>query len=152
MRTAGEICRKDVVVAGRDETVLEAARRMRDEHVGSVVVVDRPDHTRPRPIGVLTDRDIVVGVLARTTRDLESVLVGDVMSTDPVTVSHREDLEGVLKRMRSAGVRRLPVVDGGGCLVGIVVLDDVIGLLQEQLLDLTTLLSNEMRRERSERA
>jgi CBS domain-containing protein len=115
------------------------------------VIVDHPDRPKPKPIGIVTDRDIVVSALARTDRHLGSVLAADVMSADPETVAQNEDLEVAVKRMRSAGVRRLPVVDGSGHLVGIIGLDDVIDLFQEQLADLSALLSNEMRRERSER-
>lgn len=146
MPTAGEFCNQHVIVARPGEPLLDVASRMRDEHVGSVVVVD---DGRRRPIGMLTDRDIVVGVLARTDRHLHSVLVGDVMSSDPITASASEDMEAVVKRMRTAGVRRLPVVDRRGSLVGVIAFDDVVGYLQEQLTDLTALMAKETRQERA---
>lgn len=129
--------------------MLDVASRMRDEHVGSVVVVD---DGRRRPIGMLTDRDIVVGVLARTDRHLHSVLVGDAMSSDPICVNENEDMAEVVKRMRTAGVRRLPVIDRRGSLVGVIAFDDVVAYLQEQLTELSTLMAQETRRERSERS
>lgn len=149
MPTAGDFCNQHVIIARPGEPLLDVAARMRDEHVGSVVVID---DGRRRPIGILTDRDIVVGVLARTDQHLHSILVGDVMSADPISVNANEDMEDVVKRMRAAGVRRLPVIDRRGSLVGVIAFDDVVGYLQEQLTDLAALMAKETRRERAERA
>jgi CBS domain-containing protein len=150
MPTAGEFCNRRVAIARSGETLHEVAARMREEHVGSVVVVDELDGRRV-PIGMLTDRDIVVGVLARTDRRVDAVTVGDVMTTEPVTAREEEDLADLLKRMRSAGVRRVPIVDDAKALVGIVALDDLVEYVAEQLSGLAQLLSREQSAEKRAR-
>lgn len=150
MLTAGELSTRDVAVARRGETLLEAAQRMRDEHVGALVVVDEGARG-PIPVGILTDRDIIVSVLARTDRHLHTVLVGDVM-TETVVVAHLDEpLVDAIARMSAAGVRRLPVVDQHGLLEGIISFDDVIGRLAAQVGELVTLLRREQRREAATR-
>lgn len=147
MPTAGEFCNRRVVIARKGESLLDVARRMRDEHVGSVVVVESDGGGEPIPVGLLTDRDIVVRVLSRTDRHIHAVYVGDVMSENVVKAWEDEDLFDVLKRMRSFGIRRIPIVNRDGGVVGLIALDDVIDFLQEQLTDVETLLSRERRRE-----
>jgi CBS domain-containing protein len=152
MPTAGEFCNRRVAIAYRGEPIVDAARRMRDENVGSLVVVDEAAGRRI-PIGILTDRDLVVGVLARTDRrHIDAVTVGDVMTSDVVKAWEDDDLADTWKRMRSYGVRRIPVVDADGTLAGIVAFDDLVEWLQEQVNDLTQLLSRERRQEQERRA
>jgi CBS domain-containing protein len=149
MPTAGEFCNRRVVIAKKGETILEVARRMRDEHVGSVVVVDHQADVEANmvPVGILTDRDIVVRVLANTDRHVHSLRVGELMTQKPILVWEDEDLADALKRMRSFGIRRMPVVDRSGILQGIITLDDVLEFLQEQVADMSILLSHEKQRE-----
>lgn len=141
-----DICIRTVVTATPGESVVEAARRMRDEHVGCVVVLDGECH----PIGVLTDRDIVVAVVAL---DLEAseVVIGDVMSTPVVAVRSRQDVEEALEIMRAAGVRRLPLIDDDGVLIGLVSADDLIERLAGACADLARMVVHEQRRERETR-
>jgi predicted transcriptional regulator len=73
--TVNDICTRPAITAHPDETIAEAARRMRDKHVGDLVVAD----IQQRPIGLLTDRDIVVSAVAQSPDKLESLLVGDLM-------------------------------------------------------------------------
>lgn len=146
MPTAGELCNRTVVIAKRYETVRVAAQRMLDRHVGSVVVVDEVDGRRV-PVGIVTDRDIVLAVVAAG-RDPNGTLVEDVMSTDLVKAWEDDDAADAFKRMRSYGVRRLPVVNDDDGLEGIVAFDDVLEFLAEQIADMATLLSREQRRER----
>lgn len=146
MPTAGELCNRTVVIAKRNETVRVAAQRMLDRHVGSVVVVDEVDGRRV-PVGIVTDRDIVLAVVAAG-RDPNGTLVEDVMSTDLVKAWEDDDAADAFKRMRSYGVRRLPVVNDDDGLEGIVAFDDVLEFLAEQIADMATLLSREQRRER----
>lgn len=113
-----ELCERAVVTVRRADSVLEAARRMRDEHVGCVVVVDDADGAQ-RPVGMLTDRDIVVAVVAFNL-DAEEVAVGDVMSTPLQVLPSGAGIEAALERMHAEGVRRLPLVDARGRLVGLV--------------------------------
>ncbi|MEK6771363.1 MAG: CBS domain-containing protein [Pseudomonadota bacterium] len=145
----GTACNREVVVVERSASVSQAARLMRDFHVGDLVVVETQDGRR-RPVGILTDRDIVVGVLARDV-DAASVAVRDVMGGELITATEDESLPDVVKRMRAAGVRRLPVVDGEGTLVGILTVDDLLDLLSETLNDLTRLISRELTREQRRR-
>jgi CBS domain-containing protein len=116
-----------VVCCGRDTPLLDVARLLRSQHAGDVVVVDDPDEDRI-PAGLVTDRDIVVKVLAAD-RDPRKVTAGEVMRTPLVTADEGEDSSEALARMRKHGVRRLPVTNAAGSLVGIVTLDDLLRLV-----------------------
>lgn len=148
--TVGEYCNREVVIVEASESVRTAANLMRSQHVGDVVVVNK-ENSSTRPVGILTDRDIVMEVLAEDV-DLDSVSVGDVMSYELETVGEEIKLMDAIKRMRAKGVRRLPVVDSEGGLVGILTADDVLDLFSEQLSDLVALVATEMRRERASRS
>ena len=124
--TVGEICNRDVVVVRRDEPVTEAARRMREHHVGDLVVVDEKPGGRV-PVGILTDRDLVIEVIAKGV-DLDTI-----------------------KIMRAKGVRRVPVVSRNKTLAGILAVDDLLDLYSEQIADLTALIAREQKREREKR-
>ena len=141
MPTAGEFCNRKVVIANKAESLHDAAARMRSEHVGSVVVVRDGPRGRRVPVGMLTDRDIVVAVLARTDRHLSAITVEDAMTADPETVREGEDLALTLKKMRDRGIRRMPVVNAAGELEGIACFDDLLEYLAGELGDLATLLS-----------
>lgn len=142
MPTAGEFCNRTTVIAKKGETLLDVAHRMREHHVGSVIVVEHSEQGA-MPVGILTDRDIVVRVLAATDRHIHAYRVSDVMTEDVVKAREDEDLLDVLKRMRAYGVRRVPVVNSTGHLQGIIALDDVVDFLQEQITDVSTLFSRE---------
>ncbi len=144
MRVA-DICTRELVTIAPDEGVVEAARRMREFHVGTLLVVDRPD--RPRPLGIVTDRDLVISVLAIAPETASTLTAGDVMSSDPTTVDVDATVSDALSWMRAAGVRRLPVVDADGCLVGIVSADDVVTALARDLLVLADVYDVEQQRE-----
>lgn len=142
--TVGDICTRAVVTAHPDETVVEAAKRMRDRHVGDLLVAD----TQARPMGILTDRDIVVAAVAQSSDKLDSLLVGDVMTRDLITARTDETLEEALKTMRTRGVRRLPVVSPDGRLEGLVAFDDILEVFSEELGELVGLVAREQKRER----
>jgi CBS domain-containing protein len=146
--TVGEVCTRSVVTMEPDETVVDAARRMREHHVGNVVVTDR----QARPVGILTDRDIVVSAVAQSPDKLDTLFVKDVMSRDVLTVRADDGLETALKKMRARGVRRLPVLSVEGRLTGILVLDDVLEVMSAELRDLVSLVAREQKREREVRA
>jgi CBS domain-containing protein len=135
---AGELCTREVYLARAGDALVDAAREMRRRHVGSIVVVESTGES-VRPVGIVTDRDIVCGQLARGA-DLYCLTVGDVMSTDLTTVSEDDDVTGVIKRLAGAGVRRAPVVNVGGDLVGIVSFDDVLPLVSSELAGLAHLI------------
>ena len=147
--TVGEACTRSVVTARADETIAEAARRMRDRHVGSLVVVD--SEVKNRPIGILTDRDIVVSAVAQSPDKLESLLVGDVMTGEVVTARSGETVEAALMTMRTRGVRRLPVVSGDGLLEGLLAFDDVLELMSGELDERVALVAREQKHEREVR-
>lgn len=119
-----------VVTATEDEGIVEVARRMRDARVGSVVVV-RGAHV----VGLLTDRDLVLRVLAEGTRP-ERVRARDVMTRDPIVVSVHAEPSDAAARMREHGIRRLPIVDDAVHLVGIVTSDDLTYEIARDLADL----------------
>ena len=127
----GEICIREVAIIERDESIHEAARLMRQYHVGDVVVVRRAG-ARNIPVGILTDRDIVVELVALGV-DMDKVTVGDAMSYDLLTVKEDDDFFEVVGKMQEQGVRRIPVVDKDDGLVGIVSVDDMIELFTEHL-------------------
>ena len=124
----GEICNREVVVAERTTTIVEAARIMRRYHVGDLVVVDEVQGRRV-PVGMVTDRDLVVEVIARE-QPFASCTVSAVMSATVVCVPETAGVIEAIQLMRSHGVRRVPVVDAGGALVGILA---ALDLLAEEL-------------------
>jgi CBS domain-containing protein len=129
---------------------MAAARLMRAQHVGDVVVVE-PAGAASRPVGILTDRDIVLELIAKET-DLNQITVGDAMSYELFTLPEDMDLLLAVGEMRSHAVRRAPVVNAEGMLVGILSIDDVLGVLAELLKDLSCLVSKGRRREKSLRS
>lgn len=143
--SAGEYCNRDVVVIDKSAPVREAVNLMRGNHVGDVVVVEK-QADMVVPLGILTDRDIVVEILAEDV-DLDAVNVGDVMSYQLVTVSEETKLLDAIKLMRINGVRRLPVVNKQAGLEGILSVDDLLELIVEQLTDIASLVSNEISNE-----
>lgn len=148
--SAGEYCNRDVVIAETSASLRVAIDLMRSKHVGDVVVVGKENRST-KPIGILTDRDIVVEMLAEDV-DLDTVSIGDVMSFELVTVDEQTKLMDAIKLMRTKGVRRLPVVNREGGLVGILSADDILELLAEQLTDLTALIAKEIYKERKFRS
>jgi CBS domain-containing protein len=145
--TVGEVCKRSVVVVAKNETIVDAANHMRASHVGDLVVVEDRQGRRV-PVGIITDRDIVVGAVAPNSGHIENLLVGDIMSPEVVTARETEPLEAALKKMEEHGIRRLPVVDGDGALVGIVTLDDALQVLTEQQIGLVKIVVQEQRHER----
>jgi len=142
----GEICNREVVVAYRDTRLVEAARLMREHHVGSlVIVIDRLSERVP--VGVITDRDIVVAVVAKEL-DARALTVGDIINAGGALVVREQDgLPDALRLMREKGVRRVPVVTKSGALAGIVTIDDVLELVAEELRELVRTVGQERARE-----
>ena len=136
--TAGELCTGNVVIARPEWSAAEAAQRMVEYEVGDVVVIDDDGEGGMVPVGVLTDRDLVVEVLAKDPGEWAKATIGSVMSCELETVHKDEDLPSVIARMRAHGVRRLPVVDDTGALAGILSYDDIVEWLSEQMLDLAS--------------
>jgi CBS domain-containing protein len=127
----GSVCNHNVATVGASSSVAEAAVLMREEHVGDLIIVQH-DNGVPVPVGILTDRDIVVGVVAKGV-SADSVTAGDAMTTDLLTVSEHDGVEHALREMRRVGVRRVPVVGDRGELIGVLSIDDVVEHLARQL-------------------
>ena len=147
--TIGEICTREVVYVGINESVADAARLMREHHVGSLVVL-QPAQVGGKPVGVITDRDIVVGIVALSL-DPEATPVEAVMRPSVACIREDEGLGRAVALMKQEGVRRLPVVDAKGALVGIVSADDLLELVAEEMSGLAAMVGREFRRERDER-
>lgn len=145
--TAGELCNRNVVVAPKTEMVVDAAKRMRMTHVGDVVVVEDRQGRRV-PIGMVTDRDIVVSVVAGDADHINYLSLNDVMTEDLVTAKEQDSIEASLQRMQEHGVRRLPVVDDAGALVGILTTDDLWRHFAKHQGLLVELIASEEHRER----
>ncbi|MGD8478210.1 MAG: CBS domain-containing protein [Burkholderiales bacterium] len=142
----GEICSRTVVFAREDETVTEAARLMRKNHVGCLVVSDDQNGKRV-PVGIVTDRDITIAVVAPEL-DADTILVGDIMSADLLSVQEDAGIAETVELMRVRGIRRLPVTDANGALVGLIAADDILGLLAEEIAGLAGMITREEKRER----
>lgn len=141
----GEICNREVTVMRRDESALDAARLMRQHHVGDVLVIEERDG-RKVPVGIVTDRDLVVEIMAPEL-DPNAITVGDIMGPDLATVKEETGVFEAIQYMRAKGVRRLPVVDEHNGLTGILALDDLLELLSEELLALSKLVGAEQQKE-----
>ena len=147
---AGSVCKRGVITVTPTDDLIAAAHVMREKHVGYLIVSEGPPARRRRVIGVLTDRDIVVAVLAQEV-DARSLKVGDVMTRDPLLIEEGQSIEAVLHHMREAGVRRVPVVDRSGALTGVLSIDDVLETIAEQLINIAGSIRNEQRMERAVR-
>lgn len=144
MRIA-DICTRCVVHVDAGASVHAAAELMRKRHVGSLVVTEEPDGGRV-PIGMITDRDIVLAVIAPGV-DAGTLTVGDVMSLPLASCNENDDLFDVIGVMRRRGIRRLPVLNDKGSLAGLVSVDDVYAVLGTQLQELSQALTREQVRE-----
>lgn len=145
----GEICVRNVVTVRESDELSKAAAVMREQHVGYLVVVEpKVGESGFAPVGVLTDRDIVVGVVAKDT-DPKALRVGDLMTRQPVVVHESASLNEALGEMRNIGVRRMPVVGRGSILVGVLSLDDILGAISEELLGVAGSVRKELKVEQA---
>ena len=130
--TVGKFCNREVIIAEKDRSVTEIAKLMRHHHVGDVVIVATGEDGRTKPIGILTDRDIVIELIACDV-PLDSVSAGDVMSYELVTAREGDSIWDTLQRMRAKGVRRVPVINDTDELQGILSMNDLLELFAEEL-------------------
>lgn len=140
-----DLATPDVVCCGPESSALHAARLMRQHHVGDVVVVEDAG-TDPSPIGVVTDRDIVLEVLGQKL-DPARVTLRQIMRTPAVIAGSSEDVAQAVERMKAHGVRRIPVVDPGSKLIGILCLDDLVKHLAAEAASLADIISRQQDRE-----
>ena len=142
----GDICTIETVRCKRDMTVQEAALLMRKHHVGDLIVVEQPNGEQV-PVGIITDRDIVVSVIALGL-DPSSLLVGDIMTGELLTATEEEDVYETIERMRFKNIRRLPVINSLGGLSGIVSVDDLLEFLSDEMGELSRISSGQMAQEK----
>jgi len=148
--TIGAICNRDVITVLRDATVLQAAKLMRQHHVGDVVVIELGNNEKPKPIGILTDRDIVIDLVA-TELDGNVITAGDIMVANLAVIRETSGVFEAIQIMTTKGVRRLPVVDNEDGLVGIITLDDLLLLLAKEFGGLAKLVTREQKNEATKR-
>ena len=144
-----DICTIQTISCNRDETVQGAALLMRKHRVGDLIVVDGSDGDAI-PAGIVTDRDIVISVVALGL-DPASLQVGDIMSDDLLTCREEDDVYQTIEHMRVRGIRRVPVVNGKGALAGIVSADDLLEFLAEEMGDLSRISGNQQAHEKRAR-
>ena len=147
--TARDLCIRNVAVTFRSAVLVDAAREMRNAHVGSLVVVDETPEGK-LVVGMLTDRDIVTAVVARDV-DPATLRVGDVMTDDVVCVREDDSIDDVLATMQRRRVRRLPVTGAQDRLVGVIAADDVLRLLADGLQRVAQVYSDQVRVEQIKR-
>ena len=141
----GEICVRNVIDCRATTSVADAARLMREQHVGDLVVVEARGG-KHFPIGMITDRDITIEVVALNV-SVDRLAIGDIMSRDLISVAESEDVFRTLQLMRRKSVRRLPVVDRQGALVGILALDDLLEILAEEMTLMVKLIARQSEHE-----
>jgi CBS domain-containing protein len=142
----GDVCSRDVYIVRPDEPLADAAREMDKRHIGAVVVVESRDEV-VRPVGIVTDRDIVCGQIDRN-KDLFRLTVGEVMTPRPLSFEESDDAAQALQGMSAKAVRRAPVVNSAGELVGIVTFDDLLPVVADELTALAKLIGTQARAER----
>ncbi len=141
---AGELCVRDIVTARGDETAVDAARRMAQLDAGDVVVIDDTSGV-VRPIGIVTDRDLAIRVLAHPERDPARTRLADILERDLVLATEDDPVEDVVVRMQTHAIRRIPVVAANGSLQGVIALDDVIAWTRDQLISATSVFDRQGR-------
>lgn len=140
----GSICSRETIIAERGQTVLDAARLMHRYNVGSLVVVET-DQKGNKPVGIVTDRDIVLKVVASELKFSE-VKLEDVMSSKLLVAVEADDVYETLVKMRGKVVRRVPVVDAGGYLKGILTIDDILEFFSKEVGEIVRLFRKEQAR------
>ncbi|MFB6262994.1 MAG: CBS domain-containing protein [Bradymonadaceae bacterium] len=143
---AGELASANVATITVDETLSKAAHRMRRDHVGDLVVVES-DGTSRRPVGIITDRDLVMALDRVGAETFEQTSVGSAMSESLILAKKGEPVHEVLQNMRDNGVRRVPVIDIDDDLVGILTLDDLLGYYGDGVMTMVELVQAEISRE-----
>ena len=134
---------RDVVTALPDESAVDAAQRMAALRVGDLVIVETFPGELARPIGIVTDRDLIVRVLAHPELVPRDTKLGDIMAPGIVTAAEDDDVESIVAKMQTHTVRRIPVVDLDGRLQGVVSIDDVIGWMRDEIQTATNVLERQ---------
>jgi CBS domain-containing protein len=143
------LCQRRIVTIEADATLREAAVLMRERHVGALVVTDSA--AIPRVLGIVTDRDLAIEVLAREP-DGSALQVGDIASRSPVAVAGKATVQEAVEAMERHGVRRLLVTDDHHGVIGFVSADDLVEAIAVELTGLAAALRSGIARESAERA
>lgn len=147
--TISAICNREVITVQHDATILHAATLMRQYHVGDVVVIENRKN-KTVPVGIVTDRDIVIELVA-TELDCKVITVGDIVISKLTVIKDSAGVFEAIQLMADKGIRRLPVVDDDGGLIGIITLDDLLLLLSKELAALSKLVTREQKNEETKR-
>ena len=138
----GDLCNRDCISAGKDIDVVEAAMLMRKHHVGTLIVTEQDDQGE-KPVGIITDRDIVIEIMAKD-QDPHDFVLADVMTDNPFKANEDDNLHDTIESMQLEGIRRLPVVDKEGYLTGVLAVDDILGEMAVQMGGLVQLFKREL--------
>ncbi len=141
----GDLCTREAYCVSSDAPLLEVVREMHRRHVGAVVVVGR-GAAAGRPVGIVTDRDVVRAEMTRRA-DVFSLTIGEAMTVNPLVLEESCSLAQGINRLRHRGVRRAPVVDARGKLIGLISFDDVLPAVAESLTELAKLIGRQSRLE-----
>ena len=141
----GDICNKNVVYADQKSDLLTAALLMREYHVGSVVIVVDSQNGR-KPVGIITDRDLVLKILASDVPAKE-IILNDIVNRDIICIRDDDDIMDAIKIMYMESVRRVPVINDKGELSGILAMDDLIEILTNELCNLVAVIGRQQRQE-----
>lgn len=150
MTNIGEICSREVIVVTREMGVPEAAKLMRRHHVGTLVVCEELGENRRKPVGIVTDRDLVLEVLAQDLK-ADTLTVGDIMVQELVTASETDGVRETLELMRTKGVRRAPITGADGRLIGLLSIDDLLDAMAGDLTDIARIIARGQSREAATR-
>lgn len=140
------ICNRNVIVADKNTSVLTAAKLMRQHHVGTIIIIADINNVK-KPVGIISDRDLVIKIMARDV-SYEKLSVYDVMSRDLICVKNDEEVMEVVRMMCMEGVRRVPVINNEGQLIGILSMDDLFEMLADELSNLAVLICRQQKHEK----
>lgn len=140
----GAICSRETIIAAPDDSVSAASQLMLRYNVGSLVVVET-DVKGNKPIGMVTDRDIVLKVITPELHPTE-VKLADIMTTKLLTAKEADEVYDTLKKMRAKVVRRIPVTDEDGYLKGILTIDDLLEFFNKEMGEIVSLFKKEQGR------
>jgi CBS domain-containing protein len=140
------LCRRDVVTVPASASVREAAALMRDEHVGALAVTD--PYAPARVIGIVTDRDLVVDLLAAG-HPVDGQPIGAIAHADLAGVAAEASIHHAVEAMQRSGVRRLLVMGKDNAVVGLVSVDDLVDAVAGELDAVAATLRNGVLREGS---
>lgn len=145
----GEFCNRDVIIMNGDESVKTAAELMRRHHVGDVVLVEENEGQQV-PIGIVTDRDLVVEVMA-VGLETTVLTVQDIVTRSLLMAKEEDSVFDCLEFMKIKGVRRLPVVDADKSLIGIITMDDITAILAGMLYNVVSVVDRQQKNEIKQR-